>query len=243
NSEKNEAGSENNSSANSITDSNNNSFRSRGNTRGRNNFRSNNYKNCSNIRCYNCGKEGHIQKNCWSNNNDKNISGNNNTSGSMLSSQSFVTNNNNNNNSTACAFTIFTPHSCSYMSDNKNNNSEWLLDSGASSHFTGDRSLLYNIVKLKEPLIAKTGNGISNYSEIGDINLLVNNKMIILKEVIYIPKFSANLISIGRIVNNNIYNVVLDYNGVKVIDKSNNQVYLSGVREGNMFKISETHPV
>src|SRR6185437_2139297 len=70
-----------------------------------------------------------------------------------------------------------------------------------------------------------------------------NNKMIILKEVIYIPKFSANLISIGRIVSNNIYNVVLDYDGVKVIDKNNNQVYLSGVREGNMFKISETYPV
>lgn len=129
----------------------------------------------------------------------------------MLSSQSFVTDNNNNSAAYACAFTVFTPHSCSYMSDNKNNNSEWLLDSGASLHFTGDRSLLlYNIVKLDEPLVAKTGNGISNYSEIGDINLLVNNKMIILKEVIYIPKFSANLISIGRIVNKNTHNVVLD---------------------------------
>ena len=176
-----------------------------------------------------------IGKNNNNYNNGNNSSGNNNTNGS---SQSFVTDNN--NSSAACAFTVFTPHSCSYMSDNKNNNSEWLLDSGASSHFTGDRSLLENIVKLDEPLVAKTGNGISNYSEIGDIKLQINDKMVTLKEVIYIPQFSANLISAGRIVNKNTHNVLLDYNGVKIINKNNNEVYVSGIREGNMFKINET---
>ena len=230
-----------NTSANNIADGNN-SYRGRSNFRGRNNFKNNNYrKDHRGIKCYNCGKEGHIQKNCWSNNIGKsnNIGNENFSSGSSSgNSQSFVTDIK--NSDVACAFTAYAPHVSSFMSNNENKNSEWLLDSGASSHFTGDRSLLENIVKLNEPLVAKTGNGISNYSEIGDINLQINDKMMILKEVIYIPKFSANLISAGRIVNKAMHNIVLDYNGVKIINKHNNEVFVSGVREGNMFKINET---
>ena len=82
-----------------------------------------------------------------------------------------------------------------YYNNTFNTATVWILDSAATKHHTGNKSLLHNIRTLETPGQTKTGNGICKYYEIGDANINVNGTTITITDVVYIPGFTVNLIS------------------------------------------------
>jgi len=103
------------------------------------------------------------------------------------------------------------------------NNSElsgafWLLDSGASRHFTS-----YN--ELKRAHYAKTANGVALIAGIGTVLLWCldhnsgDEKVVMLTQVLHMPGATAHLISMGKMLQCN-YRVTGNKRGISLIGKA-----------------------
>ena len=74
---------------------------------------------------------------------------------------------------------------------------DWVLDSGASNHITGNKNLLSNIRAADHHTAVCFANGtIGETQAIGDALLETDRATIVLKDVLYIPTAAANLFSI-----------------------------------------------
>ena len=77
------------------------------------------------------------------------------------------------------------------------NNVEWLIDSGASNHWTGTRSLLLNMKEVPAPIyvtLPDDRHGVAKQS--GSVRLSNN---IIIHNVLLIPSFNCNLLSVNKL--------------------------------------------
>ena len=83
-----------------------------------------------------------------------------------------------------------------------NNNSVqcWTLDSGTSYHMTNDINILTNVKRIHRLIYFTTGEYVIAKS-IGQYIGYVNNTKIKLNNVLYIPEFKRNLISIDQLIN------------------------------------------
>jgi hypothetical protein len=111
-----------------------------------------------------------------------------------------------------------------------NPHTTWLLDSAATCHHTGNRKLLHNIRKLTTARTTITGNGLSSYNEVGDAYINVNGTKIELENVVYIPKFKANLISL-HVLTQLRYTINFEENQAKVW-KDGKEVFTAYVNQG-----------
>jgi hypothetical protein len=91
---------------------------------------------------------------------------------------------------------------------------QWLLDSGATVHVTNDSDVLLRARKSNKRVIV--GNGEDAKAErIGDVEMIIGeNDKFLLKDVLYVPGFLKNVVSLSKIVNNRI-TVQLDKDHVK----------------------------
>jgi len=101
----------------------------------------------------------------------------------------------------------------------------WLLDSGASRHFTGDIGDFASYNALKRAHYAKTANGVALIAGIGMVLLrcLDHNsgaeKVITLTQVLHMPGATACLISMGEMLQQN-YRVTGDKRGISLTHKA-----------------------
>ena len=81
---------------------------------------------------------------------------------------------------------------------------EWLIDSGASAHMSGNRSLFSNI-RQRPAITIKTAADMPYETSLhGDIPLNVHGKDLIIKDVLYLPSFNKNLLSVGSMVEHGV---------------------------------------
>ena len=82
-----------------------------------------------------------------------------------------------------------------------NASSQWLIDSGASHHFTSNYNILSNIRYLTVPRQASLSNSTtSKITAIGDAQLITpNGYPITLKDVRLVPDFHTNIISVQKL--------------------------------------------
>ena len=78
----------------------------------------------------------------------------------------------------------------------------WILDAGATCHHTGDRSLLHNVRKLQRPRKTRTPNGESMITEVGDAVVCVGDTTMTLADVLFVPGFQVNLVSVSQLTDN-----------------------------------------
>jgi len=101
----------------------------------------------------------------------------------------------------------------------------WLLDSGASRHFTGDIGDFASYNELKKAHYAKTANGVALIAGIGTVLLWCldhksgDEKVVRLTQVLHMPGATARLISMGEMLQRN-YRVTGNKRGISLIGKA-----------------------
>jgi len=101
----------------------------------------------------------------------------------------------------------------------------WLLDSGASHHFTGDIGDFASYNTLKRAHYAKMANGVALIAGIGTVLLRCldhnsgDEKVITLTQVLHMPGATARLISMGEMLQHN-YRVTGDKRGISLTHKA-----------------------
>ena len=101
----------------------------------------------------------------------------------------------------------------------------WLLDSGASRHFTSDINDFASYQELMHKHYAKTANGVAEIAGVGTILLWcldsTGDELIVkLTQVLYMPGATACLISMGELLLHD-YTVTGDKSGISLTGKSN----------------------
>lgn len=80
---------------------------------------------------------------------------------------------------------------------------DWIIDSGALDHMTCNVDILMNLTETKNNPKLNLPNGkTSVITHVGD-KKLENN--LLLKNVLYVPEFKHNLLSVNRLVQTNKY--------------------------------------
>jgi len=111
------------------------------------------------------------------------------------------------------------------VNDSELSGAFWLLDSGASRHFTGDIGDFASYNVLKRAHYAKTANGVALISGIGTVLLQCldhnsgDEKVVTLTQVLHMPGATACLISMGEMLQCN-YRVTGDKRGISLIGKA-----------------------
>jgi len=125
-----------------------------------------------------------------------------------------------------------------------NNNSVqcWTLDSGASYHMTNDVNILTNVKRIHRLIYFATGEYVIAKS-IGQYIGYVNNTKIKLNNVLYIPEFKRNLISIDQLINKN-YKIIFykcnNKNCVTLYNKVKNKICTIFSNDSKTYKLYTT---
>ena len=113
-----------------------------------------------------------------------------------------------------------------YAAPDGGNNSEWLMDSGASNHVIPDPTNFGQKYDYNggEKLVIENGQGL-NISHTGLSNISLPTGHITLKSMLHVPSITKNLLSVAKLTNDN--NVTVEFNSrfVFVKDKVSKRFY------------------
>ena len=126
----------------------------------------------------------------------------------------------------------------------KENPMEFRFDTGANTHCTYNKSLLQNIIVLKEPIqITTQGKDPIQVTMMGEIRLKFNNDELVLKDVRYHPEFSENLFSWSQFHKHNdldLRNITMYYDDDGhwcYSRKDNNKVFIKMKLKRGLYSI------
>jgi hypothetical protein len=136
--------------------------------------------------CYSCGREGHITRNCFNSHSVNFAQGEYSHSTNYTKEDYYVDNNQ--------------LHADAVLSNYYDQN--WYLDSGASSHITSQHAILELIDNNYIGQSVSTADGVFHkISGIGSTSVNSGSGSINLKQVLYVPSLTRNLISIGSLTD------------------------------------------
>ena len=84
------------------------------------------------------------------------------------------------------------------LGDENLTKAEWMLDSGASDHFTGDINDFVEYEAFTSPVSVQTATTTSRIEGAGTVILKVENELIRIYPVLYIPELHSRLFSLGQ---------------------------------------------
>ncbi|CAK9814081.1 Retrovirus-related Pol polyprotein from transposon TNT 1-94 [Anthophora plagiata] len=175
--------------------------------------------------CYTCGSKNHLSRNCFKRR--ENFRERSNT-------QSVGSNQGQRNSTSKQAFV----GSCNVEQDN----TFWLIDSGASDHMTYQRELFCDFEEFEVPLDVKIGNG-ENISAYGkgsiEVETIVNGEWIegVMHDVLFVPGLRQNLFSV-KVVAKKEVNFSITNCGKKCLFTRDGTVIATGTDSGNLYKIN-----
>ncbi|KAG6489183.1 hypothetical protein ZIOFF_050443 [Zingiber officinale] len=159
--------------------------------------------------CYNCGKVGHMAKDCWSK--KRFVQSNTATSNSKENSEDdwdaealMAT------EEKDLALTT-TPEQIDYKND-------WIVDSGCSNHMTGDKEKLQNLSQYKGArMVVTADNSRLPIAHVGKtvITPRYNSNQVPLQDVYHVPGMKKNLLSVAQLTSSGHY-VIFGPENVKV---------------------------
>ena len=106
----------------------------------------------------------------------------------------------------------------------------WIIDSGWSSHMTGDRALLSNLVEKVGPWVT-FGDENKGFTK-GYGNLEIGN--VVIENISLVDGLKHNLLSVTQFTDKG-YEVNFKTRHCNIINKKDKKLALQGVRKGNLF--------
>ncbi|POM74895.1 hypothetical protein PHPALM_8071 [Phytophthora palmivora] len=126
-------------------------------------------------------------------------------------------------------------HDFSFAATSAMNKSEWLVDSGASSHMTSVRETFMSMKDLKTPVRITIADGTKvNAVATGTVGLkLVDGTTISLSDVHYIPEVERSLIPVSKLVEKD---VLAHFSKDKCGFRYDDTKVMVSMRCGNVYK-------
>ena len=85
---------------------------------------------------------------------------------------------------------------------------EWIIDTGVIDHMVNDVSLIHDRMKLSQPFYVGLPDGhVIHVTETGQVLL---SRHITLHNVLLVPGFKYNLLSVGRLVDESDFRTIFD---------------------------------
>ena len=114
----------------------------------------------------------------------------------------------------------------------------WLIDSGASRHFTGYKEVLYNLVEKETNLEIILGDDMKYpVKGVGNISLKLNQgNMIHLQDVLYVPDLKKNLVSISAMEDKG-YKVTFSDGKVRIWKNNVKDAFTLGFRVDSLYQV------
>ncbi|KAK9673764.1 hypothetical protein RND81_12G187800 [Saponaria officinalis] len=111
---------------------------------------------------------------------------------------------------------------------------EWIVDSGATDHMSAQKHLFLNMRPLISPIFVALPDGtLKTVTHIGDVQL---HPKILLREVLFIPEFKHNLLSVGKLLSSNGLMIHFDVHKCTIQDHAR-LVHVIGVKDGGLYKL------
>ncbi|KAL2240231.1 UNVERIFIED_CONTAM: Retrovirus-related Pol polyprotein from transposon RE2 [Sesamum indicum] len=120
-----------------------------------------------------------------------------------------------------------------YAGKNSITSQAWIVDSGASAHTCTSMSNLENLHELNSKVYVKLPDATSQHVKISrEVHI---NDDIILKDVLYVPAFKHNLLSVGKLCKDNHVNVHFTDKTCVVQDPLTKKVISVGRQQGRLY--------
>ncbi|XP_074306150.1 uncharacterized protein LOC141641385 [Silene latifolia] len=127
------------------------------------------------------------------------------------------------------------PLTHSYANYGSTSHTDWVIDTGASDHITLDISLMHNVVVLSHPLSVALPDGtLKPVYKTGTVYL---TSEITLFDVLLIPDFQANLLSVGKLITRSKLTVTFFNNACFFQDPSSKTNVACGKRCGDLYRL------
>lgn len=122
-----------------------------------------------------------------------------------------------------------------------NSDMDWILDTGASIHLTGNFRYLRKPQKLSMPCSIQLPNGRTAHANLmGQVYLGPN---LVLREVLYVPEFACNLISIGKLLMESNYSITILREFFFVQDPTSRMPIGVGELRGGVYLLRRVAPM
>ncbi|KAJ9538691.1 hypothetical protein OSB04_031424 [Centaurea solstitialis] len=102
----------------------------------------------------------------------------------------------------------------------------WILDSGASKHICCDRRLFLKIHHIQDSNVRLPNGVLIPVSGIGNVRI---NNILLLEDVLFVPQFHLNLLSIGQLTSLGKYRVVFD-EGIAIVQDARTRKMIGTVK-------------
>ncbi|KAK9678096.1 hypothetical protein RND81_11G187800 [Saponaria officinalis] len=120
-----------------------------------------------------------------------------------------------------------------FSASNTDNIWQWIVDTGASDHMTSHLDMLHDVKVLPKPLIVGLPDG--SFKMVHKIGKAVLSSSIILHRVLLVPDFKQNLLSVGRLIDDNNLPAVFDTTKCIFQDLSSKVVVGTTRRHGDLY--------
>ena len=114
----------------------------------------------------------------------------------------------------------------------------WLIDSGASRHFTGYKEVLHNLIEKETNLEIVLGDNMKYpVKGVGNVSLKLNQgNMIHLQDVLYVPDLKKNLVSISAMEDKG-YKVTFSDGKVRIWKNNVKDAFTLGFRVDSLYQV------
>ncbi|KAF7841438.1 Retrovirus-related Pol polyprotein from transposon TNT 1-94 [Senna tora] len=113
----------------------------------------------------------------------------------------------------------------------------WIIDSGASSHICGDKRLLTDLrAKEGKNTVTLPDGSVKIVQYIGKVFL---SSKLILEDVLFVPEFKYNLISVGKLTNSTGMQMIFSKSYCMVQDLLSKQNTVIGRLKGNLYMLDD----
>ena len=190
-------------------------------------------------KCYQCGKFGHIKRNCRELNSPK-LDDKNEAYDNKHKANNAAESRQAKNSSDSDEVGLMINHAFSSLTKKEN---AWIIDSGATCHMCNDASLFVELYNWEKPEEVTLGDGhVVKANGRGVVKIEIEcqrsqkAKNCVLQDVLYVPSLSYNLVSVSKATKSG-KTVTFDEDGCHILDESQ-KLIANAKRVGNLYYLS-----